>query len=97
MVSIADHWKVTSPAASVLRTSVLASDLTMSPVRRSPFFRVIWSAKTQVDISVPAMSKNIRILDTTTSSYIKFKEIVSAGRDMTGLPHEIQDMSSLGG
>src|ERR1700746_3018639 len=70
MVSIADHWKDTSPAASVLSTSVLASDLTMAPVRRSPFFRVIWSAKAQVDISIPTMSTNMGILDTTTSSQV---------------------------
>src|SRR5882724_13461828 len=38
------HCRFTSPAYSVLSSRVLASDFTIAPVSRSPFFRVTWSA-----------------------------------------------------
>ena len=37
----AGHCTVTSPANSVLITSVLSSDFSMLPVKRSPFFNTI--------------------------------------------------------
>src|ERR1035438_9602389 len=53
---------VTSPVASVCKTSVLPSDLTTVPVRRSPFFRVTWSANRADDsprIAIRVTNENL--------------------------------------
>ncbi len=56
MALTASHCTFTSPANSVLMSSVLASDLTIAPVSRSPFLSVTWSATT-----LPAKKHNIPV------------------------------------
>src|ERR1035438_30283 len=54
---------VTSPVASVCKTSVLPSDVTTVPVRQSPFFRVTWSANRADDsprIAIRVTNENSR-------------------------------------
>src|ERR1022692_515923 len=54
---------VTSPAASVCSSSVLPSDFTTVPVRRSPFFNVTRSANRADDSAnsvISANSSNLR-------------------------------------
>src|SRR5271166_5728678 len=57
---------VTSPAASVWRVTVLPSDLTTVPVRRSPFLSVTWSAKSADESPKNAIRVNNSNLRNTT-------------------------------
>src|SRR5579863_7021345 len=54
-----------SPAASVWMTRVLPSDFTTVPVRRSPFFKVTWSAKRADESPKNAVRANTSSLRST--------------------------------
>src|SRR5579859_3051136 len=71
---MASNLIVTSPAASVCRTSVLPSDFTTVPVIRSPFFNVTWSANRAEDNPRSATRKNASSLRNTT--YLQISEFV---------------------